>query len=67
MKGKWLPVLLMALSALFAAGFILCVVMTVMAVRFSEWGRVFVYGIGSIVCLEALILAIIKFRNQDKS
>lgn len=67
MKHKSLPVLLIVAAIVFAAGAVCCIVMTVMAVRFSEWGRVAAYGLAGIACLEALILAAAKIKNKDNS
>jgi len=67
MKHKWLSLLLIAVIVIFLAGTVLCAVMAVMAVRFSEWGRGFIYGLSGIVCVEAMILAVGKLRNKDRT
>ena len=40
------------------------IVMTVMAVRFLEYGRVIFYGLISVFCLEFAILLFFRLRNS---
>ena len=50
------------------AGFIFGTVMTVMAVRFLEWGRVLFYGMMALIFVEILVFGILKVkRNLDKN
>ena len=51
------------LGLVFLAGAVFGIVMTVMAVRFMELGRVVFYGAISIACLEAVFLIIMKLRR----
>ena len=51
------------LGLLCLAGAIFGAVMTVMAVRFMELGRVIFYGVIAIFCLEAAIIAFMKLRR----
>jgi ABC-type branched-subunit amino acid transport system permease subunit len=54
--------LILAVAMLAAAVF--GIVMTVMAVRFLEYGRVIFYGLIAIVCLEIMVIALLKSKNS---
>ena len=46
------------------AGFIFGIVMTVMAVGFSEWGRVIFYGLITVISLEAVIMSFLNLKKK---
>ena len=46
------------------AGFAFGIVMTVMAVGFSEWGRVIFYGLITVISLEAVIMSFLNLKNK---
>ena len=46
------------------AGFACGIVMTVMAVGFSEWGRVIFYGLITVISLEAVIMSFLNLKNK---
>ena len=56
-------VLWFILGLLGLAGAVFGVVMTVMAVRFLELGRVIFYGVIAIACLEVAFIAFMKLRR----
>lgn len=58
-KVLWL---ILAVAMLAAA--IFGIVMTVMAVRFLEYGRVIFYGLIAIVGLEIMVIALLKSKNS---
>ena len=58
-KFLWL---ILAVAMLAAA--IFGIVMTVMSVRFLEYGRVIFYGLIAIVCLEIMVIALLKSKNS---
>ena len=47
------------------AGFGFGIVMTVMAVRFSEWGRVVFYGLITVISLEAVIMSFLNLKKEN--
>lgn len=46
------------------AGFAFGIVMTVMAVGFSEWGRVIFYGLITVTSLEAVIMSFLNLKKK---
>ena len=46
------------------AGFAFGIVMTVMAVGFSEWGRVIFYGLITVISLEAVIMNFLNLKKK---
>ena len=57
-KALWIILCLIGLTgAVFGA------VMTVMAVRFLELGRVIFYGVIAVACLEITVIAFLKLRR----
>ena len=59
-KALWI-----ILGSLCLAGAVFGAVMTVMAVRFMELGRVIFYGVITVLCLEVAILAFLKLRRPN--
>ena len=47
------------------AGGIFCIVMTIMALRFMEYGRTIFYLIIGIFCVEATVVSLMKTRNSQ--
>ena len=58
-KAPWILAIILCL-----AGAVFGIVMTVMAFRFMEYGRVVFYSVIAIACLEAGIIAFTKLRRQ---
>lgn len=56
-------ILWIILGLLCLAGAVCGAVMTVMAVRFMELGRVIFYGVITVLCLEVAVLAFLKLRR----
>lgn len=46
------------------AGLVFGIAMTVMAVRFSEWGRVVFYGLIAVLSLEAVIMSFLNLKKK---
>ena len=46
------------------AGFVFGIVMTVMAVGFSEWGRVIFYGLITVTSLEAVMMSFLNLKKK---
>ena len=46
------------------AGFTFGIVMTVMAVGFSEWGRVIFYCLITVISLEAVIMSFLNLKKK---
>lgn len=58
-------VLLLILGLLGLAGTVLGIVMTVMAFRFMEYGRVVFYLVITIVCIELVIISAMKTKHKE--
>ena len=56
-------ILWIILGLLSLAGAVFGIVMTFMAVRFIELGRVVFYGVIAVLCLEGAVLAFLKLRR----
>ena len=56
-------ILWIILGLLCLAGAVFGIVMTVMAVRFMELGRVIFYGVIAVLCIEGTVLAFLKLRR----
>ena len=56
-------ILWIILGVLCLAGAVFGAVMTVMALRFLELGRVIFYGVIAIACLEIAVIAFLKLRR----
>ena len=46
------------------AGLVFGIAMTVMAVLFSEWGRVVFYGLIAVLSLEAVIMSFLNLKKK---
>ena len=57
--------LLLILGLLGLAGTVFGIVMTVMAFRFMEYGRVVFYLVITIVCIELVIISATKIKHKE--
>ena len=58
-------VLLLILGLLGLSGTVFGIVMTVMAFRFMEYGRVVFYLVITIVCVELVIISAMKIKHKE--
>ena len=58
-------VLFVILGLLCLAGAVFGIVMTVMAFRFMEYGRVVFYLVTTIVCIELVIISLMKIKHKE--
>ena len=58
-------VLFIILGLLGLAGAVFGIVMTVMAFRFMEYGRVIFYLVITIVCIELAVLSFMKLKHKE--
>jgi len=58
-------VLFLILGFVGLAGAVFGIVMTVMAFRFMEYGRVVFYLVITIVCIELVIISLMKIKHKE--
>ena len=59
-KAPWILAIILCL-----AGAVFGIVMTVMAFRFMEYGRVVFYLVITIVCIELVIISAMKIKHKE--
>lgn len=67
MNRKIISVLLILAAVAGIVGAGLSVGMLIRAVQWSEWGRVILYSVTMVVCVEMTVLSIVKLRSKESS
>ena len=64
MKLKKTLAFVLSAVCIFGAG--LCIAMVVRAVQALEWGRVLLYGVCLVVCVECTVLIVLNLKDKTK-